>query len=121
MMNRIESPAALQAAQAKYKAALETEKRRVLICTGTGCLASGGLKIYEALQQKLASMGIDCEVQLDCDKDLLNQYLFSFNYAVSINCNNDVDTLYRSRNCCACRCEVRNSNNLSTLGYEVID
>ncbi len=69
MMNRIESPAALQAAQAKYKAALETEKRRVLICTGTGCLASGGLKIYEALQERLASMGIDCEVQLDCNKE----------------------------------------------------
>ena len=44
MMNRIESPAALQAAQAQYKAALAKETRRVLICTGTGCLASGGLK-----------------------------------------------------------------------------
>jgi len=65
MMNRIESPAALKAAQAKYQAALAAETRRVLICTGTGCLASGGLKIYEALQRKLNAMGIPCEVQLD--------------------------------------------------------
>ena len=65
MMNRIESPAALKAAQAKYQAALAAETRRVLICTGTGCLASGGLKIYEALQRKLKAMGIPCEVQLD--------------------------------------------------------
>ena len=47
MMNRIESPAALKAEQAKYQAALKKETRRILICTGTGCLASGGLKIYE--------------------------------------------------------------------------
>ena len=66
MMNRIESPAALKAEQAKYASALAKETRRVLICTGTGCLASGGLKIYEALQRKLRAMGIDCEVQLDC-------------------------------------------------------
>ena len=65
MMNRIESPAALKAAQAKYQAALAAETRRVLICTGTGCLASGGLKIHEALQRKLNAMGIPCEVQLD--------------------------------------------------------
>ena len=52
---------------------------------------------------------------------LLNQYLFSLNYAVSINCNNNIDTLNRSRNCCAGRCEVRNCNNLCTLNYEVID
>ena len=69
MMNRIESPAALQAAQAQYKAALAKETRRVLICTGTGCLASGGLKIYEALQRKLRVTGIPCEVVLDCDHD----------------------------------------------------
>ena len=67
MMNRIESPAALKAAQAKYQAALAAETRRVLICTGTGCLASGGLKIYEALQAKLKAMGMDCEVALDCE------------------------------------------------------
>ena len=69
MMNRIESPAALKAEQAKYKAALGRETRRVLICTGTGCLASGGLKIYEALQHKLKAMDVPCEVQLGCDHE----------------------------------------------------
>ena len=69
MMNRIESPAALKQLQAKYKLALAAETRRVLICTGTGCLASGGLKIYEALQRKLKAMGIPCEVQLGCDHE----------------------------------------------------
>ncbi len=65
MVNRIESQAALQAEQAKYAAALKQETRRVLICTGTGCLASGGLKIYEALQNRLKALGIPVEVVLD--------------------------------------------------------
>ncbi len=52
---------------------------------------------------------------------LLNQYLFSLNYTVSVNSNNNVDTLYRSRNCSTCWCEVRNCNYLCTLSNEVID
>ena len=64
MVKKITSPEELRQLQQTYKAALEKETRRVLVCSGTGCLASGSMDIYNALQEKLAARGIACEVQL---------------------------------------------------------
>ena len=52
---------------------------------------------------------------------LLNQNLLSLNNSVSVNCNYDVDTLLRCRNCSTGRCEVSLRNNLCTLNNEVLD
>lgn len=52
---------------------------------------------------------------------LLNQHFLSFNYAVSINCNNDVDTFNRSRYSSTSRCEVSYRNYFCTLNNEVFD
>ena len=36
--------------QIKDKRALSAQKKQVLICAGTGCIAGGALKIYENLK-----------------------------------------------------------------------
>ncbi len=64
MVKKITSPEELRQLQQRYQAALEKETRRVLVCSGTGCLASGSMDIYNALQEKLAARGIPCEVEL---------------------------------------------------------
>ncbi len=37
----------LKVRQMKAKRALEAQRRQVLICAGTGCIAGGSLNIYE--------------------------------------------------------------------------
>ncbi|HOD39292.1 MAG TPA: NADH-ubiquinone oxidoreductase-F iron-sulfur binding region domain-containing protein [Candidatus Wallbacteria bacterium] len=39
-------------------------KRRVIICAGTGCVANGSIKIFEALQSKLAGEKMEVVVEL---------------------------------------------------------
>lgn len=50
--------------QAETQAALRQEKMRILICAGTGCVASGSLKIYEALKTQMAARGLHVKVEL---------------------------------------------------------
>jgi NADH:ubiquinone oxidoreductase subunit E len=39
----------LQKARAAYKKALDNEKIKVLVCAGTGCIASGAMNVYDRL------------------------------------------------------------------------
>jgi NADH-quinone oxidoreductase subunit F len=43
---------------------IAAERGRILVCAGTGCVASGSLEIYEQLQKLMAEKGIPCSVEL---------------------------------------------------------
>ncbi len=64
MRTKIRSLDEFRALQAKYIAARETEKRKVLVCCGTGCVAGGNLNVYQELKKQMDARGIACEVQL---------------------------------------------------------
>lgn len=51
--------------QQEYKASLESQKKQILICAGTGCVAGGSLLIYERLQEIMKERGIECSLKLE--------------------------------------------------------
>lgn len=48
----------------EYAADARKISRRVIVCAGTGCIANGSMKIYEALRTKVAEAGIPVVVEL---------------------------------------------------------
>ncbi|MFT8350131.1 NADH-quinone oxidoreductase subunit NuoF [Clostridium saccharoperbutylacetonicum] len=48
-----------------YKKSLTKEKKKILICAGTGCVAGGSLDIYEEFIKLMKEKGIDCQVSLE--------------------------------------------------------
>lgn len=48
-----------------YKNSFEKEKKKILICAGTGCVAGGSLEIYDELIRLMKEKEIDCEVSLE--------------------------------------------------------
>ncbi len=44
--------------------ALSTEKKKILVCAGTGCVSSGSLEIHDRLVQLLHERNIPCSVEL---------------------------------------------------------
>ncbi len=60
----LSSQKALCSLRASCEAAAKAEKQKVLVCAGTGCIASGSLEILEKLRELLAQKGVDCPVQL---------------------------------------------------------
>ena len=61
-LNCLEEFKALQETCIKAR---ENEKRKVLVCCGTGCAAGGNLKVYEELQNQMALHGEAFEVTLN--------------------------------------------------------
>ena len=47
-----------------YARSLGEEHKRILICAGTGCIASGSLDIYDEMRRLLAERGVACSVEL---------------------------------------------------------
>lgn len=47
-----------------YKAMNDTVARRMVICAGTGCIANGSLKLYDALLKEIEKAGINVVVEL---------------------------------------------------------
>ena len=66
-MTRINTRDELIALRKKCIAAEKREKRKILVCAGTGCVSGGSLNIYAALKEKMAKEGIACEVELAAD------------------------------------------------------
>lgn len=54
----------LQAARAKFKTALDSQKMKILVCAGTGCVAGGSLDIYGELVRLTGEQGLACAVDL---------------------------------------------------------
>ena len=48
----------------EYAASLAGEKKRILICAGTGCISSGSLVIYDELKKIMEARGLKVEVEL---------------------------------------------------------
>ena len=54
----------LKVRQMKAKRALEAQRRQVLICAGTGCIAGGSLNIYERMKEECQRRGLNVHVGL---------------------------------------------------------
>lgn len=50
-----------------YKASFAKEKKKILICAGTGCVAGGSLEIYDELIRLMKEKGVNCEVALETE------------------------------------------------------
>ena len=55
---RINSPEELKSMQEFYSQALNAQKKRILVCAGTGCVAGGSLQIYARLKELMKERGI---------------------------------------------------------------
>jgi NADH-quinone oxidoreductase subunit F len=64
MRPKFEDRAGLKNARARYAAALGRQQKRIFVCTGTGCVASGSLDVYDRLVTLMKEKGIDCAVEL---------------------------------------------------------
>ncbi|MDO4546946.1 MAG: NADH-quinone oxidoreductase subunit NuoF [Clostridia bacterium] len=51
-------------AREAFACSFADQKRKILVCAGTGCIASGSLKIYEELKRLLDERGVACTVEL---------------------------------------------------------
>jgi len=58
----------LQALGDGYTEASRHFKRRVVICAGTGCMANGAMKVFEALRKEAADNGISLDIELDFEE-----------------------------------------------------
>jgi NADH-quinone oxidoreductase subunit F len=54
----------LRRVRALYKKSLDAEKIRILVCAGTGCIASGSIDIYERLVDIINEKKISCAVRI---------------------------------------------------------
>ncbi len=57
----------MEATGQAYRQARQAVRRRVIVCAGTGCVANGSLKVYEALRQETEARGLDVVVKLGDD------------------------------------------------------
>lgn len=54
----------LRALRSVFTASLGAEKKKILVCAGTGCIAGGSLYIYDELKRLMDQRGIPCDVEL---------------------------------------------------------
>ncbi len=52
-----------------YKKSIESITKKVIICAGTGCIASGALEVFEAFKTEIESQGLDVIIDLHKEKD----------------------------------------------------
>lgn len=48
-----------------YKVSLYMQKKKILICAGTGCIAGGALEIYDELVRLMEEKGVNCAITLE--------------------------------------------------------
>ncbi|MBU3129366.1 NADH-quinone oxidoreductase subunit NuoF [Clostridium tagluense] len=49
----------------EYKDSLDMQKKKILICAGTGCIAGGALEIYDELVRLMEEKGVNCAISLE--------------------------------------------------------
>lgn len=62
---RIQNRKQLEQRRKEYAKSLKSQKKQILICAGTGCVAGGSLEIYERLKEIMEEQGIECSVVLE--------------------------------------------------------
>ena len=65
MRERIQNLEQFRALQEKFMQARSHEKRKVLVCCGTGCAAGGNLAVYEELKTQMEAHGAAFELSLN--------------------------------------------------------
>ena len=63
-MNKLNSREELTALRKVCKAAFDGEKKKILVCGGTGCVAGGSLNIFDKLKGLLEKKGVNVDVEL---------------------------------------------------------
>ena len=63
----IDSLNTLNALREQYKRSLDAQKKQILVCAGTGCVAGGSIKIYERLQALAKERDLPVVVRLEKD------------------------------------------------------
>ncbi|MDR1966874.1 MAG: SLBB domain-containing protein, partial [Synergistaceae bacterium] len=61
---RLKNRDALISMREKSARAVRAEKKRILICTGNGCVASGAMEVYERFRDELEASGLSWSVDL---------------------------------------------------------
>jgi len=67
LKNKLHTKDDLLAYQKKIQDAAVLVKTKILICAGTGCVASGSLELFEEFKAQLAARGIDASVTLQAE------------------------------------------------------
>ncbi len=67
-VNVISSPDDLSTLRSEFSKAIKSEKVRLLLCCGNGCVASGAREVFEALSAELESRGLPIKVDLVDDR-----------------------------------------------------
>ena len=55
----------LIAKQKEYAASLNSQRKQILICAGTGCVAGGSLQIYDRMKEIIEEKGLRCALVLE--------------------------------------------------------
>ena len=64
-MPRIDTRQELEQLRAEFAEELKSQTKQILICGGTGCMASGSLKVYERLKEIMEERNIPCSLVLE--------------------------------------------------------
>ena len=64
---KIKNREELIAKQEEYRASLNSQRKQILICAGTGCVAGGSLEIYAKMKDIIESKGLKCALVLEKD------------------------------------------------------
>ena len=62
---RINTREELEQKRLEYKKSLDSQRKQILVCAGTGCVAGGSLKIYDRLKTLIGEKGLKCSVVLE--------------------------------------------------------
>lgn len=55
--------------QSKYKEMLKQEKKTVLVCAGTGCVAGGSLLIFEKIKKAVQEKDLEVNIELEFEEE----------------------------------------------------
>lgn len=61
---RINTREELKDISSKYKAALVRQRKQILVCAGTGCVAGGSLNIYRRFKEIIKEKGLEVTLEL---------------------------------------------------------
>ena len=66
---RIKSAKELESCSLLFSEAMARQNKKVLVCAGTGCIASGSIEIYKRIRELVEGKGLLVDVELDEEKE----------------------------------------------------